>query len=539
MKINKPITIGLILILIFSFLARLYKINQLSLFGDEIDVGYQAYSLLKTGRDYKGNFLPSYIQSFSESRAPLLMYLTVPSIAIFGLNEVGVRFIPLLFGLLSIYYTYLLINLITHNKKLALLCALFLALSPWHFHYSRTAFEVSILLTLLLSGTYYFLKKKYFLSVFLFCLTFYTYNTANIFTPLLVLFLYLTNLKDFNIKKTSFLSVFGIILIAPIIYNIFFGSAANRFGLISIFKSPQLIGNIISKRLNYSSSKTPIENLFHNRPVVYFQEFSKNYVESFSPSFLFITGDNNTRHNLENFGLILLPLLIPLLIGLTKINKYPLMSFWLFASPIASCLTMGGGHHPTRLFIMLPALIFYISIGFINLQKNIKYFVLLFFGAYLVLYGHEYFVHFPKESAKNYNFGYKSLMQSLPKNYNRLFISNSNFISLPQYLFYTQYSPKTLQQYFKTDEETKNIFFDMDGFKFSENIFLVNNWHHNNEIFNKIQPFVQSGDVFMLFQKNEIPGDWDFSINPKDDFKTIKAVRLPDMQLFGQVIQKL
>ena len=538
MKTNRQITLGLVCILLFSFLFRLYKINQLPLFGDEVDVGYQAYSLLKTGKDYKGNFLPTYIQSFSESRAPLLMYFSVPSIAILGLNEIGVRFTPIIFGVLSILFLFLLIKQITNNPKLALISAIFLSLSPWHFHYSRTAFEVTLLLTLLLAGTYYFLNKKYFLSIFLFCLTFYTYNTANIFTPLLVIYLYITNLKSFNIKKTITLSVFGLILILPIIYNILFGSAANRFGLISIFNSPQLIGNIISKRLDYSSSKTPVENLFHNRPIIYVQEFSKNYIASLSPTFLFVTGDNNTRHNVEYYGLILLPLIIPFLFGLTKLKKYPLMSFWLFTAPIASCLTMGGGHHPTRLFIVLPALIFFTTIGFFQLQKNIKYLVLISFGFYIILFSHEYFTHYPKESAQNYNFGYKSLIESLPKNYNRLFISNSNYISLPQYLFYTKHSPAIFQKELKTDQEVKNIFLDMDGFRLNDKVYFINNWHQNNDIFTKIETFAKSGDVFLLFQKNEIPGDWDLSLNSKENYSTIKTIKLPNYQLFGQIIQK-
>jgi len=55
----------LILLVVIFLLFRLYSLNSLPLFGDEIDVGNQAYSLLTTARDYKGNLLPSYIQSFS------------------------------------------------------------------------------------------------------------------------------------------------------------------------------------------------------------------------------------------------------------------------------------------------------------------------------------------------------------------------------------------------------------------------------------------------------------------------------------------
>jgi len=79
----------LCLILVVALFLRTYRLDYLELFGDELDVGYQSYSLVTTGRDYKGNFLPTYIHSFSEWRAPGLMYVMMPFISIFGLDEWG------------------------------------------------------------------------------------------------------------------------------------------------------------------------------------------------------------------------------------------------------------------------------------------------------------------------------------------------------------------------------------------------------------------------------------------------------------------
>ena len=151
MKLSK-LNIGLIILLTVSLLIRVIKIDNLSLFGDEIDVGYQAFSLLQTGRDYKGNFLPTYIQSLSESRAPLLIYLTIPTVKIFGLNPLGVRLPPIIFGVLSIYLFYKLIFLLSKSDKLALYSSTALSLMPWHFHYSRSAFEVTLLLSIILAA---------------------------------------------------------------------------------------------------------------------------------------------------------------------------------------------------------------------------------------------------------------------------------------------------------------------------------------------------------------------------------------------------
>ena len=60
----------LIVILFIAFFLRLWKIGEVpvSLFGDELDVGYHAYSILKTGKDYSGNFMPLHFQSLAECK---------------------------------------------------------------------------------------------------------------------------------------------------------------------------------------------------------------------------------------------------------------------------------------------------------------------------------------------------------------------------------------------------------------------------------------------------------------------------------------
>ena len=59
------------------------------------------------------------------------------------------------------------------------------------------------------------------------------------------------------------------------------------------------------------------------------------------------------------------------------------------------------------------------------------------------------------------------------------------------------------------------------------------------DIFTKINEIGQKGDVFVLFQLNEIPGDMDLSKKSIEGFKTIKTVYNPDHTILGQIIQKL
>src|SRR3989339_329750 len=128
----------LIGILVIASLLRLWQLDRVSvsLFGDELDVGYHAYSILKTGRDYSGNFLPIHFQSLAEWRTPLYLYSAVPTVAIFGINALGVRLPAAIFGILGILGIYLLIKELTDNKNLGLISAAILAINPWHLQYS-------------------------------------------------------------------------------------------------------------------------------------------------------------------------------------------------------------------------------------------------------------------------------------------------------------------------------------------------------------------------------------------------------------------
>jgi 4-amino-4-deoxy-L-arabinose transferase-like glycosyltransferase len=129
---NKSKILLIAILLVASFL-RLWKLTEIpvSLFGDELDVGYHAYSILKTGKDYSGNFLPLHFHSLSEWRTPLYLYSVVPTVAIYGISPLGVRLPAALFGILSIWGLYLLVKQLTKNKQLALLSAFVLTISPW------------------------------------------------------------------------------------------------------------------------------------------------------------------------------------------------------------------------------------------------------------------------------------------------------------------------------------------------------------------------------------------------------------------------
>ncbi len=70
----------LFLIIILAFLLRVIKVGSLPpLYTDEASFGYNAYSILKTGRDEYGEFLPVILRSFGDyTRQEVFTYDTLP-----------------------------------------------------------------------------------------------------------------------------------------------------------------------------------------------------------------------------------------------------------------------------------------------------------------------------------------------------------------------------------------------------------------------------------------------------------------------------
>ena len=108
----------LILIIFLAFFLRFYKIDEIppALYWDEASLGYNAYSILKTARDEHGQFLPiTNFAAFGDYKPPGYIYFTVPSIAVFGLNEFAIRFPSAFFGILTVLLAYFLTKRLFEN----------------------------------------------------------------------------------------------------------------------------------------------------------------------------------------------------------------------------------------------------------------------------------------------------------------------------------------------------------------------------------------------------------------------------------------
>ena len=464
----------LVFILIIAVFLRIWRIDSVpvSLFGDELDVGYHAYSILKTGKDYSGNFALFYVKSLADKKAPLYSYLIVPSVAIFGITPNGVRLPAAFFGVLGVLFFYLVIKLLTNNKNIALLSALLMCFSPWHIHYSRWGFEGTLMVWLYLVGFYSLLKsfsnnKWLLLSSLAFSLTTFAYHAAKIFLPItlfIILIIWWKQITKISKKYLVAATVLLLIIAGSLGLNTILGGSAERFQSLSIFNNPTNIGEIgFGRDRDMQMGVGLFSHLFHNKWTLLFSKISNNYLESFSTKFLFIRGDTNPRHSiLQNgefykyqFFFLILGLMFFAIKHIDKRCKAFIVC-WVLVAPFPSMITDGGGNHASRLLFLLPPLVFLIALGMYYpyfylgriLQRVYLFSVVFIFITSFVFYEHNYFIHYPWDSERLWQAGFSQAIKSVVsegERYDKVIISGADEPPLIFFLAWSQYPPASFQ----------------------------------------------------------------------------------------------
>jgi len=123
--------IYLIIILAIATILRLVFLGTIpnGFFCDEASNGYDSYSILHTMRDQYGEFLPMFARALNDYRPSLYIFLTVPFIKIFGLNEFATRLPAAIIGIATVLVVFYLVKEV-FNQRVALIAALLLSISP-------------------------------------------------------------------------------------------------------------------------------------------------------------------------------------------------------------------------------------------------------------------------------------------------------------------------------------------------------------------------------------------------------------------------
>lgn len=443
----------LILIIFVAFFLRFWHLgsNPPSLYVDEVSLGYNAYSILKTARDEYGNFMPLVFRSLDTYNPAFAVYSLVTSIAIFGLNEFAVRFPSALAGTLTVLLTYFLTHYLFKKKSIALISSLLLAISPWHLQFSRFYHEANIMVFFSILGLVllvYSFKKHYliYLSAISFGISANTFHGAKLWVPLFM-FIILIHFKKEILK-------FGQKLIPALLILVIF-SLPTLFNFQKTLVRPNSVG------------------IFNDKKP--FERFVTGYLSHFSPNFLFAQADLIGRHAVPGMGQLYVFELPLILIGLfnlirqkTRASKFLLA--WFLIAPIPAAFATPTPH-AGRALVFLPLFSIIASYGLYSMlqikiakiAKSLVLILLLVVASYnIITYFHLYYKHYPKEKALDWSDGHKQMVEHVSQVYNDYdSIAISKYYGHPYIylLFYLKYDPAKYQ----AQSEDKNSF---DKFRF-------------------------------------------------------------------------
>ena len=176
-----------ILLRIFDFIQVPDGMNP-----DDGFILHESWSLLNYGVDTWGYSFPVYFVSIGGGQSVLLSYLSIPFVAIFGLNVVAIRIPVLILFTISMYYFYKIFKELYGNKA-GLIALFIIATNPFHIMSSRWGLDCFLLLPMMIISSYYLImaykySSKYLIpsAVFLgLCL--YSYSLCWVLIPFYLL----------------------------------------------------------------------------------------------------------------------------------------------------------------------------------------------------------------------------------------------------------------------------------------------------------------------------------------------------------------
>lgn len=489
--LKKPIFL-LVAILLLATSLRTYNLGKVpqSLNWDEVALGYNAFSILKTGHDEYGKFLPVVLQSYDDYKPALYTYFAIPFVALLGLTEAAVRLPSATAGVAAVFIIYFIVLELLGERKLklfdhevnattiALLTSFFLAISPWHIQFSRIAFESNVGLTLNLFVFLLFLKalKKPMLlplSFIVAALNIHLYQSERVFSPLLIIVLSLIFYKKLlTFKKWVYASIIAAFIVALplVLYILTNNNALMRAKGVSIFSSQELVSRSSKKLLQDDSTGNIIGKILDNRRLEFGKSAVAGYISHFDLNWLFISGDI-ARHHAPFMGLLYLFELPFLLIGIYVLiflkieKKYKIAFFSYFLLvPIPASIT-SGVPHAVRTLNFEGTWELFIALGFISsvffvFNQKVKfknYFFKLLAIIYLLFiilnisyFLNQYFVQLNYYDAKDWLYGYKKVIlyvDPIHQNYDKVVVENTSPLdqSYMFFLFYLKVDPAYYQ----------------------------------------------------------------------------------------------
>lgn len=406
-------------VLVLAAALRLWRLDSVppAINQDEAVHAYDAWCIGAVGTDHYGTPWPIFFRAFGDYHPGPFIYLLVPLERLFGMTIWTARLPGALIGVLGVGLMYAAVRR-RYGHRVGLLSALMLAISPWHLHVNRLAFEAGACPTLLLLGLLSGLAAvdscrrddspgrplrtavRFAASGLVFGLASWFYHAMRVFVPLLLVAAGVVYRRELRSLLARSLGRRGAM---SFLAGITAGLAPFAIAWV---RSPE---HVWARALHVAASRET------DGGFGIAAEFVRNYLRNLSPDFLFVRGDFSPIQSVPGFGQLLPMSVIFLPLGLFHVlrrrREEPfgllLVAWWLLA-PVPAALAVWPTGHALRSIAAVPALAILEALGVVTLMEfarsfspavrrgwavavglvivaNAAGFLRLFFGAYPML----------------------------------------------------------------------------------------------------------------------------------------------------------
>lgn len=442
---NKFLTIFLFVV-ISVFYGSFLSFSPVHLNQDELGFALNAYSIVQTGNDENGRFMPLYFWHLGVMWAtPVIVYLTAIFLEFLPLSEITIRLPSVFMGMVNLFLIYLLSFKIFKKKFLALISVSFLALTPVHFIQSRMLLDNLYPLPFIIGWLlflYIFMENRKIkwlaLGMFLLGFGIHSYHPPKIWMPLYFLATLLILWRGYSKKSILISSIFFILPLLPFIWW--------------LPKYPDTLIDQVRFTGLYNTQLDPFQGLLSLLNSEGILSRLRVYISYFNLKFLFLHGDLTLIHSTRNVGVFLFSFAVLLPLGiylaLRKKDKFfKLILFGFFSAPIPASLVLVQDR-ASRILVILPFAVLLATYGASHLLahkfrffKILAVLLLILIPIQFSFFLKDYFTGYRERSYTWFNYNIPGILEEVIKqdnlqSHSRIYIDNRTWLIQPYWKFY-------------------------------------------------------------------------------------------------------
>ncbi|MDQ3098205.1 MAG: glycosyltransferase family 39 protein [bacterium] len=424
MKLKIFALLTLAAVVLLALFLRVYNLDSAprGVLADEASQGYNAYSILKTGKDEWAKPFPILFKAFGDQKLPVYTYSTVPFVAVLGLNNYAIRLPSAIAGTIWVLLLFFLLIELKFSNKAALLTSLIAATAPWSLILSRYSYESNVALLLFTLGIFTLLKavkinktSLYILSGLIFGFTWYTYVAYRLNTVLFVIPLvaYLVLRKQIIAKQAGIFFIAFVITILPLLPQVLSREGTARLTQVQEVSKIGTVMEINEKRSYCTRELSPtLCYLFWNKGTVTARALAEKYMTIFSFEYLFIKGDEKLPYlQVQGVGQLLITTFPLLLLGFAFLWKVkqkselltPILIIGLLTAPIPAILTSEVQKVRGSALLLFLLVLIALGVQYLSTLKKLSHILLSIITVAVIAEGTMFYINYLTVHLKKYD----------------------------------------------------------------------------------------------------------------------------------------